>query len=252
MFKKILIGGLVASGLVVPISAQAQISRDSIEQVGIMILAERLGIDPGLILSTRQRTNASVYDLAPVFAIQRDVRSHRPEDIWEMRRRGMGWGEIAKEIGMHPGTFNKMRNAGEFDVNHIWRDSVSGGFGLDANTVQRLRNMGLTWQDISTASVLSAESGRSIWQVVDLYRSTRNWSTVASRLGVSQARMNNRVAEWRSSGRVPENWRRVNVTAPPGNANRGSSAGNSGNNRGGNQGSGNQGGNRGRGNGRGG
>jgi hypothetical protein len=215
MMRKTTICGLAAAAmLLAPAPAQGQIDRDTIETLGVMLLADRIGIDPQLILATRQTTKASVFDLAPSFVLHREARSHSPERIWELRRRGMGWGQIAQEIGIHPGTFNQMRNRGDFDVNRIWRDSLRGGFNLDEATVQRLRSMGLTWQDISTASMISAESGRSIWQVVDLYRSTRNWSTVASRLGVRQAQVNERLQTWRSTKSMPNNWRRVVVTPP--------------------------------------
>jgi hypothetical protein len=245
--KNLLLATVGAAVLAVPAQSQAQIDRRTIESIGAMILAERLGLDPGMILGSQQRTGASVYELAPAFALHRQARSHQPHDIWAMRNRGMGWGQIAQELGIHPGTFNKMRVAGDFDTNHIWRDGVRNGLYLEEASVSRLRNMGMSWQDISVATVLARESGRNVNDVANMYRNTKSWNTTASRLGVRQATLDQRINDWRRTNDIPRQWRSGNATAAnatSGNLGNRGNSGKAGGNQGkgkGNQGKGGQG-----------
>jgi hypothetical protein len=65
-------------------------------------------------------------------------------------------------------------------------DVVTNCYGLDRNCVQQLRAQGWGPSEVAVAANLSARSGRPFMEVANMYQSNKNWTTVASQIGVSE------------------------------------------------------------------
>jgi|GEM_PF-4614235 len=138
------LGAVALFGAAKPASAQ---DLGGFERIAAQLLAERFGFDIGSILNLQDRTDQSIYDLAPYVQLGRQTRRD-PYDVYRLRRQGLGWGEVAKRLGMQPGQFNRMRQQGAFDRDEIWGDVIEDRYGIDDRTVVRRRRSGESWNRI--------------------------------------------------------------------------------------------------------
>jgi hypothetical protein len=135
-------------------------------------------------------------------------------DIDRMRRSGMGWGQIAHAIGMHPGQFNKMRkdrwNSDRDMYDDLWRDRMSRR-GSRSDDLDWARNQGFSYRDAYIADQIARANNSRFPTVLNRYRQDRTWR----------------------SGMLTDGNRRVgNIHNPPKKASNPPKRGNSGNNKG--------------------
>jgi hypothetical protein len=101
-------------------------------------------------------------------------------DIDRMRRSGMGWGEIAHAIGMHPGQFNKMRkdrwNSDRDMYDDLWRDRMSRR-GSRSDDLDWARNQGFSYRDAYIADQIARANNSRFPTVLNRYRQKRSWSS---------------------------------------------------------------------------
>jgi hypothetical protein len=100
-------------------------------------------------------------------------------DIDRMRRSGMGWGQIAHAIGMHPGQFNKMRkdrwNSDRDMYDDLWRDRMSRR-GSRSDDLDWARNQGFSYRDAYIADQIARANNSRFPTVLNRYRQRRSWS----------------------------------------------------------------------------
>jgi len=109
--SKVLCLALMAGLFAVPIPAKAD---SLLQKIAMAVLAEKFGINTSAVDLLRTKTNLPVYDLAPVYQ-GAHYFNRTPNQVWQLRQQGLGWGQIAQRVGMQPGEFNKLRNQGAFD-----------------------------------------------------------------------------------------------------------------------------------------
>ncbi len=166
--KKLLFALALASAFAVSFSPQLANATDIsvlvrknnvsiLEAAAIAVLADALGMDAAILIEFGNRNRASAYDYGPAFILGHDC--HRsPKDVWAMRKAGKGWGVIAKELGMHPGTFNKMRVNGDFDRG-IWMSALSRRYSVGSKDYAFLQGKGLGQPNI-VATIALADGRR--------------------------------------------------------------------------------------------
>lgn len=150
-----------------------------LERIATEILADRFGIGVQDILGTRRETREDVWDLGPVYSMSR-YSNRDANDVQRMRASGMGWGQIAKQIGMHPGTFNKLRNQGYFDREPFWDDVMRRRYNVSQQDITSVRRRGAKLEDILGSVIVARGSGKSPSEVYNRYRSTKNWDKTAN------------------------------------------------------------------------
>ena len=206
--KKLAIGAVAALGIAaVPSQASAQIDNNLIQQIAIMLLADKLGIDSGGILGALGGSSASIFDMAPAFAMQQYAPQSSPQQIWQLRQSGLPWDQVATRVGVPQDRYIQLRNNGTLDRNQLWRNTYQTSFGLNQSQVNRLREMGFNWNDVGRTAVIAREAGVSIFNVAARYRQWRNWNTVAQHYKVTNSGVSKRVASWRQAKAVPTTWR---------------------------------------------
>lgn len=129
----------------------------ALEAAAAIVIADALNLDADFVVSTSRNYGTRPSILGPVWIMSREARRPLP-DVWRSYRKGKGWGNVAKECGMHPGDFNKLRVKGNYGIDeYIWMNCAHDRYGWNANQWTNFRRSGYTPNQIIYASV--AERG---------------------------------------------------------------------------------------------
>lgn len=150
-----------------------------LEKIAATVLADQFGIDTRDVIVMRDRSGGSIYDLAPYYEMSYYGRTS-PSSVWALRNQGLGWGQVAQRIGMHPGTFNKLRKNGAFDRDRFWTDRYRSRFGVPEQQITVIRRSGGSLEDLLGAIVIGKLTKQSPQTVYDRYRTDRSWTTVST------------------------------------------------------------------------
>jgi hypothetical protein len=153
----------------------------------------RIGYDDAVILGGLARdfglTDRNIFDIQSQYGYRdNDLlsalylnRQGRASwgDIDKMRRSGMGWGQIAHSIGMHPGDFNKMRKKDRWDSDRdmfddLWRDRLNRR-GSRSDDIDWARNQGFSYRDAYVADQIARANNSRFPTVLNRYRQSRDW-----------------------------------------------------------------------------
>lgn len=155
--------GLALAGLTAPLLATAKqlsvaalVRKDNVslaDAAAAIAISQALGLDAQVVITTGRQYRTPIYALGPVYYFCSEA--HLPFDrVWELRKRGHGWGVIAKELGIHPGDFNKMRVSGDFD-RYSWSQILQRRYDWRDNDFDYYAKKGVTGPRLVTNVVLS-------------------------------------------------------------------------------------------------
>ncbi|MER3414026.1 MAG: hypothetical protein C4341_07305 [Armatimonadota bacterium] len=153
-----------------------------VEAAGAITLAEMLGLDATLVVSTGKSLGVSVYDLGPAFVMSSHCGVPVP-DLWHKHKKGRGWGIIAKDHGIHPGAFNKTRvwldRAHDNDVySALWGNMLYSRYGVPYADVSRWRASGIQWGDMVIAVTIAKDRGVKPDVVFTSWKKSKDWNKV--------------------------------------------------------------------------
>jgi hypothetical protein len=154
------------------------LGQSSLERIATEILADRFDISLDKVLGVRRETREDVWDLGPVFSMSR-YGNRDANEVQRLRASGMGWGQIAKKIGMHPGTFNKLRNQGYFDRDPFWDGVIRRRYSVRQDDINVIRKRGGKLEDVLGAIIIGKATNRSPNDVYSKYRTTKSWDRTA-------------------------------------------------------------------------
>jgi hypothetical protein len=109
-----------------------------------------------------------------------------------LRSQGCGWGRIANDLGIHPGTFNKLRrdfrigavtDVGFEEAVLVW--FLSQYYAAPRTTVIGLREQDRPFLSIFLALDLSSKSGKPVDQVLLMAKPGKPWRETAAAIGLS-------------------------------------------------------------------
>ena len=113
--------------------------------------------------------------------------------VMRLRQQKKGWGQIAHDLGIHPGTFNKLRKqlglgtgtpkAGKAEAGP-WVIILSRYYGLDRADIEKLIARGIPLADVAFALNAAARTGKSFEEILRLQQQLGNWEKVATTLGI--------------------------------------------------------------------
>lgn len=237
----------VAAALCLPSLARAQ---GSIEQIALRLLAERFGISTNQAIDFQRVSRLDVFEAAPVYSTS--YYTHRPvNEVWRLRRQGLGWGQIAQRLGMNPGTFNKLRAQGAFDRDALWGSIIKRRYDARDADLAAVRRRGASARDLFCSFHIARETRREPVVIYRRYRSDRDWNRTAAvykpdlryddkpakRMGKADARRENRAEgakkrDWGSSSKVRGHGNGKDAANPGKDRNKGRKAIGQGNGRG--------------------
>jgi len=116
-----------------------------------IVIADAVGLDPMALIREVRPYGVTVYETAPAWVIVHEC--HKPFDVvYREHRRGKGWGQIAHDMGMHPGTYNKLRKSGAFDRG-CWVE-MTRPWNVDEREWRRYSDRGLSGREIVLATAI--------------------------------------------------------------------------------------------------
>ncbi len=166
---------MIASLLAFPASARAD---NIFERIAVAVLAEKFGMDTREVIVLQEQSRLPIYELAPIFEGSYYFLQ-RPTTIMQLREQGLGWGQIAQRVGMHPGQFNKLRNQGAFDRDRFWATSYRDRFGTPESQIVVVRQRGGSLEDVLASIIVGKLTNKPPQDIYARYMTERSWATVA-------------------------------------------------------------------------
>lgn len=158
-------------------------------------LARDFGLHDSVIFDMRNRYGYNDNDMLTALTLQRYGRRDR-DDIYAMRRKGMGWGQIAHAIGMHPGDFNKARKSGKFGSDRdVYDDMWSNRFdrkGRSSGDVGWARGKGVSYRDAYIADQIARARGSNFKDLVTTFHRAPNWTSVSRAVKATPSKKNDK------------------------------------------------------------
>ncbi|MEO7454545.1 MAG: hypothetical protein ABIV13_07260 [Fimbriimonadales bacterium] len=141
-------------------------------------LARDFGISDSNMFDLRNRYGYRNDDMINALYVNKYGRTNW-DDIHRMRQSGMGWGQIAHKIGMHPGQFNKMRKDQRWKSDRemsddLWRDRFDKK-GSRSSDVDWARNQGFSYRDAYIADQIARSNSSRLPTVLNRYRQSSSW-----------------------------------------------------------------------------
>ena len=149
------------------------------------------GLDTHIVPFYRERQKMSLPEVLLTMYLAKlgDCDHHR---VAGLKSQGHGWGRIAKDLGIHPGTFNKLRKG--FDVGKatdlgfeetvlIW--FLAEYYGKDQASVLKMKKGKYPLLSIFLALDLSSKSGKSVGHLLGENKKGKSWKAVAASAGLS-------------------------------------------------------------------
>ncbi len=176
VLKQSVLTAALCSMLAIPAMSRAE---NPLDQIALKLLGEKFGIDSKQATGFLGRSNVNVYDAAPLYSTSHHTH-HPVEEVQDLRQQGLGWGQIAQRLGMHPGTFNKLRKSGAFDRDAIWGSIYKERYGVRESDLAAIRRRGGSMRDALPACIIARGSRTSPATVYTRYKRDGDWERTAS------------------------------------------------------------------------
>ncbi|MCH8978182.1 MAG: hypothetical protein IH945_02935 [Armatimonadetes bacterium] len=119
-----------------------------------ILIGKSLGLDLDFLIDQGHRHHQPIIVIGPALIISRDT-GHDLGYVLRHKPKGKGWGQVAKEMGMHPGTFNKMRKQGVSFESMVWMNMLGERYHFSDRDYKRYRREGLTDIELILAVVMT-------------------------------------------------------------------------------------------------
>ena len=144
------------------------------DTVGSVMVADRLGMNPNLVISAGIGPQYNIYDTAPAFTLAAYSR-RTPREIWAYHQRGYGWDRCATYAGVPVATYNSLYAAHQFEPDYLWADEYYTRYGIPRDDLLGYRRNGYSWRQIGQAAIVSQDTQEPIIVVLGRARKTRVW-----------------------------------------------------------------------------
>jgi len=158
-------------------------------------VGEFFGLETTVVPSFREERDLSLPEILVMMYLAR-LAGCEPLHVYEAKGRGHGWGQVAHELGIHPGTFNKLRkgfdpgkadDASFEEAVFIW--TMAQYYERKPDDLWALRNQKQPFLGIFLALDLSSKSGKSANDLLRKRKDSTSWKALAGSLGVSEDRL---------------------------------------------------------------
>ncbi len=154
VFACLAVSGISSAQTTVLAKVQTDHKLTPIEAAAAIVIGGALGIKVDALVVTSRNTRESFGVLGPALVISRNC-DHDLSYVLKHKPKGQGWGNVAKNMGMHPGDFNKMRvQGGSFD-SMCWKNMLNTKYRFPQKDYDRAQKQGLSDMEIVLAVVMS-------------------------------------------------------------------------------------------------
>lgn len=125
-----------------------------LEAAAAIVIGDALGLKVDALVMSSKSYNDSFAVIGPALVISQST-GRSLQDVMANKPKGEGWGNVAKRLGMHPGTFNKMRAKNGSFENQCWMNMLHTKYKFPESEYLRVQKEGLTDLEIVLAVVKS-------------------------------------------------------------------------------------------------
>lgn len=149
------------------------------------------GLDTHVVPFYREKQKMSLPEVLMTIYLAK-VAGCDPHRVAGLKSRGHGWGRIANDLGIHPGTFNKLRKG--FNVDKatdlefeeavlIW--FLAEYYGQPQDSILKLKKNKHPLLNIFLALDISSKSGKPVAHLLKTHKKGKSWKSVAASAGLS-------------------------------------------------------------------
>jgi len=172
---------------------------DLVQAAAIALLADHFGWDVDVVVVVMHEQNLTVEDLVVLFVLLQLAKSEDAALAVGLRGQGLGWGEIAHRLGIHPGVFNQLRKRvfgpaggpkrGKWESDEDFRQGLfiimlSDYFAVGAPIIYEKFQKGNSLGDLTLALALGKRSGVEWTKLMEERKEKgKSWLEAAEALG---------------------------------------------------------------------
>jgi len=164
------------------------LDRGSAYDLWAEILVPNYGITIGFVKALYDR-GYDYGDIALLMEISLAARKE-PSEVVTLKRRGLGWGAIAKRLGVHPATLERAKGNDSLFRRYTLARCMGSYYKIPDNGVLvTLNEKGYGFDDIVLTVNVSAHTGAPLRNVVSARQSGMKWRFVAEKYKMSPAKL---------------------------------------------------------------
>ena len=163
------------------------LDRGSVNDIWARVLASSFNIKTSFVTSLYDR-GYDYGDVALMVEIAATAKKD-PADIAVLKRRGLGWGAIAKQLGVRPPALEKAKGKDSLFRRYLLAQCLAAYYGIPGGDGLALLNeKGYDFDEITMAVNVSALSGAPLQEVISARSGGSQWRAVAERFKLDPAK----------------------------------------------------------------
>ncbi|MFH0777761.1 MAG: hypothetical protein V2A71_03935 [Candidatus Eisenbacteria bacterium] len=152
------------------------------------VISGSFGVSVGFVESLYER-RYNFEEVALVLEIANAAKAE-PGEVAELKRKGMGWGAIAKQMGVHPASLERAKGNESLFRRYVLSRALAEYYGIPDREVLVLMNeKGYGFDEIVLAVNVCAYSAAPFREVVSARQKGARWRAVAEKFKISPARL---------------------------------------------------------------
>jgi hypothetical protein len=172
------------------------VDRGSARELWVEVISSSYGVSVGFVKALYDRG----YDYGEV-ALMLEFSSaskKEPSDVAVLRRKGLGWGVIAKKLGVHPSALKRAKGKESLFRRYVLADRLAGYYRMpDSKALMLLAEKGYDFDEVVLAVNLCAHSGAPLREIVGARAKTPKWKGVAKKFELSAVKLSVPPAEFK-------------------------------------------------------
>ncbi|UCF79551.1 MAG: hypothetical protein JSW03_04725 [Candidatus Eiseniibacteriota bacterium] len=164
------------------------VDRGSARELWAEVIAGSYGVTVSFVKGLHDRR----YDFGDI-ALMLEFSSasgKKSSDVAVLMRKGLGWGAIAKELGVHPSALKRAKGNESLFRRYVLAERLAGYYGMpDEKPLMFLAEKGYDFDEIVLAVNLCVHSGAPLREVVKSREKSPKWRGVAEAFKVSPTKL---------------------------------------------------------------
>lgn len=160
----------------------------SVNEIWAQVLASSFNTSVSFVNSLYDR-GYNFQDIALMMEIA-NASKKEPSDIAVLRRKGLGWGAIAKQLGVRPAALEKANGKDSLFRRYVLAQCLAGYYGIpDTEGLALLNEKGYGFDEIAVAVNVSALSGAPLRDVIAARATGSKWRIVAEKFKMDPGKL---------------------------------------------------------------
>jgi len=164
------------------------VDRGSAYEIWAKVISSSYGVSIGFVKGLYDRGYG--FDEVALILEFSSLSEKGPSDIAVLRKKGLGWGAIAKELGVHPSALKRAKGKESLFTRYVLANRLAGYYGIpDSEVLVLLSEKGYGFDDIVLAVNLCAHSGAALRDIIKTRETAPKWKGVAEKFKVSPVKL---------------------------------------------------------------